>query len=89
MNWLPDSDDEHWEYFDYDNDDIIDPLLDGHVEVLWNNTLKLTQVFLILEACLFSRYPQPKYESLTEVLLMEILWLLLKILPDKPVPSLM
>ncbi len=44
VNWLPDSDDEHWEYFDFNDEDVEEPLQECHVEVLWNDSLKLTQV---------------------------------------------
>lgn len=40
--------DEHWEYFDYVDEDIDEPLQDGHVEVLWNDSLKLSQVPILL-----------------------------------------
>eukprot|EP01127_Copromyxa_protea_P015531 TRINITY_DN4478_c0_g1_i3.p1 TRINITY_DN4478_c0_g1~~TRINITY_DN4478_c0_g1_i3.p1 ORF type:complete len:727 (-),score=234.60 TRINITY_DN4478_c0_g1_i3:7-2187(-) len=44
VNWLPDSDDEHWEYFDFVDDDLEEPVKAGSVEVLWNESLKVVQV---------------------------------------------
>eukprot|EP01123_Difflugia_compressa_P002520 TRINITY_DN13248_c0_g1_i1.p1 TRINITY_DN13248_c0_g1~~TRINITY_DN13248_c0_g1_i1.p1 ORF type:complete len:288 (-),score=59.48 TRINITY_DN13248_c0_g1_i1:4-867(-) len=42
--WMAESDDEHWEYFDGLSDDEEEPVKEEHVEILWNNNLRLSQI---------------------------------------------
>eukprot|EP01126_Amoeba_proteus_P007544 TRINITY_DN1270_c0_g2_i1.p1 TRINITY_DN1270_c0_g2~~TRINITY_DN1270_c0_g2_i1.p1 ORF type:complete len:749 (+),score=165.07 TRINITY_DN1270_c0_g2_i1:323-2569(+) len=42
--WMPDSDDEHWEYFSGFEEEHEEALKDDHVEVLWNSNMKVSQV---------------------------------------------
>jgi len=43
--WQPDSDDEHWEYFDqYSDEEALTPLKDEHCEIMWLDTGKVSEV---------------------------------------------